>query len=83
MRSFFSNILGTIFTLLCINGQFDDLGQHGTKVVIYNLWLNDNGDLELDFDTDAEVCYLICCSLEFSMFLIHVNVCVKNEAQIN
>ncbi|THF97070.1 hypothetical protein TEA_020494 [Camellia sinensis var. sinensis] len=35
-------------------GQFDDIGNHGTKIVIYNLWLNDNGDMELDFDLDAE-----------------------------
>ncbi|KAA8530215.1 hypothetical protein F0562_004924 [Nyssa sinensis] len=34
--------------------QFDDIGQHGTKIVIYNLWLNDEGDMELDFDFDAE-----------------------------
>ncbi|GMP30273.1 hypothetical protein CsSME_00005013 [Camellia sinensis var. sinensis] len=34
--------------------QFDDIGNHGTKIVIYNLWLNDNGDMELDFDLDAE-----------------------------
>ncbi|KAH7851030.1 hypothetical protein Vadar_006300 [Vaccinium darrowii] len=34
--------------------QFDDVGHHGTKIVIYNLWLNDNGDTELDFDFDME-----------------------------
>ncbi|KAJ9683403.1 hypothetical protein PVL29_019125 [Vitis rotundifolia] len=34
--------------------QFDDIGQHGTKIVIYNLWLNDEGDMELDFDSDVE-----------------------------
>ncbi|WOG96423.1 hypothetical protein DCAR_0415758 [Daucus carota subsp. sativus] len=34
--------------------QFDDIGQHGTKIVIYNLWLNDTEDMELDFDSDAE-----------------------------
>ncbi|TKY73522.1 MORC family CW-type zinc finger protein 3 [Spatholobus suberectus] len=32
--------------------QFDDIGSHGTKVIIYNLWCNDDGNLELDFDTD-------------------------------
>ncbi|CAL5325693.1 unnamed protein product [Camellia sinensis] len=36
------------------NSHFDDIGNHGTKIVIYNLWLNDNGDMELDFDLDAE-----------------------------
>ncbi|GKV37259.1 hypothetical protein SLEP1_g45310 [Rubroshorea leprosula] len=34
--------------------QFDDIGYHGTKVVIYNLWLTDDGDLELDFNSDPE-----------------------------
>ncbi|KAG5050882.1 hypothetical protein JHK87_003080 [Glycine soja] len=34
--------------------QFDDIGSHGTKVVIYNLWLNDEGIYELSFDDDAE-----------------------------
>lgn len=34
--------------------QFEDIGPHGTKIVIYNLWLNDDGVLELDFDKDKE-----------------------------
>ncbi|XP_058180328.1 protein MICRORCHIDIA 6-like isoform X2 [Rhododendron vialii] len=34
--------------------QFDDIGHHGTKIVIYNLWLNDNGDMELDLNFDVE-----------------------------
>ncbi|XP_022741906.1 protein MICRORCHIDIA 6-like [Durio zibethinus] len=34
--------------------QFDDIGHHGTKIVIYNLWLNNDGDMELDFDSDPE-----------------------------
>ncbi|CAM6102337.1 unnamed protein product [Calypogeia fissa] len=32
--------------------QFATIGWHGTKVIIYNLWFNDDGVLELDFDTD-------------------------------
>ncbi|KAF7135142.1 hypothetical protein RHSIM_Rhsim08G0052000 [Rhododendron simsii] len=36
------------------SGQFDDIGHHGTKIVIYNLWLNDNGDMELDLNFDVE-----------------------------
>lgn len=35
--------------------QFDDIGLHGTKVIIYNLWFNDDGDAELDFESDPEV----------------------------
>ncbi|KAJ4787179.1 hypothetical protein LUZ62_038425 [Rhynchospora pubera] len=34
--------------------QFEDVGSHGTKVLIYNLWMNDDGLLELDFDDDDE-----------------------------
>ncbi|KAF2559153.1 hypothetical protein F2Q68_00013663 [Brassica cretica] len=33
---------------------FDDIGSHGTKVIIYNLWLNSDAKLELDFDSDVE-----------------------------
>lgn len=32
--------------------QFGDIGKHGTKVIIFNLWRDDDDDLELDFDTD-------------------------------
>ncbi|KAI3845330.1 hypothetical protein MKW98_009396 [Papaver atlanticum] len=34
--------------------QFDDIGQHGTKVIIYNLWFTDDGEMELDFEADVE-----------------------------
>ncbi|PRQ57649.1 hypothetical protein RchiOBHm_Chr1g0350641 [Rosa chinensis] len=34
--------------------QFNDIGAHGTEVMIYNLWFNDDGSAELDFDTDPE-----------------------------
>ncbi|XP_028783973.1 protein MICRORCHIDIA 6 isoform X1 [Neltuma alba] len=34
--------------------QFENIGPHGTKVIIYNLWFNDDGNLELDFDKDPE-----------------------------
>ncbi|XP_030493797.2 protein MICRORCHIDIA 6 isoform X2 [Cannabis sativa] len=32
--------------------QFDDIGPQGTKVIVYNLWANDDGIVELDFNTD-------------------------------
>lgn len=51
--------------------QFDDIGPHGTKVVIYNLWLNDEGIYELSFDDDAEVC---CISL-LPYGLYHLRIC--------
>ncbi|CAN1813964.1 Protein MICRORCHIDIA 2 [Linum perenne] len=34
--------------------QFDAIGKHGTKILIYNLWLNDEGVYELSFDDDDE-----------------------------
>ncbi|XP_056175035.1 uncharacterized protein LOC115666993 [Syzygium oleosum] len=34
--------------------EFDDIGSHGTKIIIYNLWLNDVGKMELDFDADPQ-----------------------------
>lgn len=34
--------------------QFDDIGSHGTKIIIYNLWFSDGGNMELDFDSDPE-----------------------------
>nr|XP_043637836.1 protein MICRORCHIDIA 6-like [Erigeron canadensis] len=34
--------------------QFNDFGSHGTKVIIYNLWLDDENKMELDFDSDPE-----------------------------
>lgn len=33
--------------------QFDGMRQQGTRIILYNLWENDQGELELDFDTDA------------------------------
>ncbi|XP_062186461.1 protein MICRORCHIDIA 6-like [Phragmites australis] len=34
--------------------NFSDIGPHGTKIIVFNLWSNDDGDLELDFDTNPE-----------------------------
>ncbi|XP_071742509.1 protein MICRORCHIDIA 7-like [Rutidosis leptorrhynchoides] len=32
--------------------QFDHMKDQGTRIIIYNLWEDDQGQLELDFDTD-------------------------------
>jgi hypothetical protein len=29
--------------------------EQGTRIIIYNLWEDDQGDLELDFDADVHV----------------------------
>ncbi|XP_061346857.1 protein MICRORCHIDIA 4-like [Gastrolobium bilobum] len=34
-------------------GQFNLMKGHGTRIIIYNLWEDDQGQLELDFDADA------------------------------
>lgn len=63
--------------------QFEDIGTHGTKVMIYNLWLNDEGVYELSFDDEDEVLTLsfrdqVCCKvgvlnvLNISSFILGV-----------
>ncbi|XP_058226451.1 protein MICRORCHIDIA 7-like [Rhododendron vialii] len=32
--------------------EFDQMEDHGTRIIIYNLWEDDQGQLELDFDAD-------------------------------
>ncbi|KAE9453611.1 hypothetical protein C3L33_14475, partial [Rhododendron williamsianum] len=32
--------------------QFNQMKNHGTRIIIYNLWEDDQGQLELDFDAD-------------------------------
>lgn len=41
------------------------MSDQGTRIVIYNLWEDDQGVLELDFDTDEHVQFssLLCCIL--------------------
>ncbi|KAI3875883.1 hypothetical protein MKW92_042057, partial [Papaver armeniacum] len=34
--------------------QFNDLGTHGTKVIIYNLWFTEDGEIELNFESDVK-----------------------------
>ncbi|XP_074316921.1 protein MICRORCHIDIA 6-like isoform X2 [Silene latifolia] len=34
--------------------QFDDIGPHGTKVIVFNLWFTDEGKLEFDFESDPK-----------------------------
>ncbi|XP_066327357.1 protein MICRORCHIDIA 7-like isoform X3 [Miscanthus floridulus] len=33
--------------------MFGSIGEQGTRIIIYNLWEDDEGELELDFDADA------------------------------
>ncbi|XP_052158914.1 protein MICRORCHIDIA 6-like isoform X1 [Oryza glaberrima] len=34
--------------------QFGDMGCHGTKLIVFNLWFNDEWEMELDFASDEE-----------------------------
>ena len=33
--------------------QFERLGEQGTLIVMFNLWLNEEGQMELDFESEA------------------------------
>lgn len=35
--------------------QFNDIGPHGTKIIVFNLSRNTRGELDLDFNIDTEV----------------------------
>lgn len=56
--------------------QFDDIGYHGTKVIIYNLWLTDGGTMELDFDSDPED---ICVSGDAKTKVKGINRTIKEQ----
>uniref|UniRef100_A0A803L6Z5 Morc S5 domain-containing protein n=1 Tax=Chenopodium quinoa TaxID=63459 RepID=A0A803L6Z5_CHEQI len=50
--------------------QFEDIGPHGTKVIVYNLWLNDEGIYELSFDDDNEAYSSVLYLRKFKNFKI-------------
>lgn len=35
--------------------QFNNIGPHGTKIIVFNLSRSTEGHLDLDFDTDTKV----------------------------
>lgn len=41
-----------------IISQFTLMTDHGTRIIIYNLWEDDEGRLELDFEADKHVCFM-------------------------
>uniref|UniRef100_A0A803L8J7 Morc S5 domain-containing protein n=1 Tax=Chenopodium quinoa TaxID=63459 RepID=A0A803L8J7_CHEQI len=62
--------------------QFVDIGSHGTKVIIYNLWFADDGKLELDFDSDPEGDILTTIGFLKEVHDVNIhgfNVCHKNR----
>lgn len=61
-----------LFLLMLMLVQFDGIGDHGTKIIVYNLWHNDDGNMELDFSSDPKVSFVLCfpCYIYFMMFLI-------------
>uniref|UniRef100_A0A803KYL1 Morc S5 domain-containing protein n=1 Tax=Chenopodium quinoa TaxID=63459 RepID=A0A803KYL1_CHEQI len=50
--------------------QFEDIGPHGSKVIVYNLWLNDEGIYELNFDDDNEAYSSVLYIRKFKNFKI-------------
>lgn len=45
-----------VINLFLLTAQFSMMKNHGTRIIIYNLWEDDEGQLELDFDADPYVC---------------------------
>nr|CAB3449758.1 unnamed protein product [Digitaria exilis] len=39
--------------LMLLDHLFGSIGEQGTRIIIYNLWEDDEGELELDFDADS------------------------------
>lgn len=50
------------------------MGCHGTKIIVFNLWLNDASEMELDFTTDDEVGFVLSATplhrFRISVFLV-------------
>lgn len=61
-------------TILFYSCQFEDIGSHGTKIIIYNLWLNDEGIYELSFDDDDEVHCILKMTFHLFAFQYLVSV---------
>lgn len=59
--------------------QFTGMKDHGTRIVLYNLWEDDQGQLELDFDTDPYVSSPVAC-LEHGYQVIKAAL-IKNTNQ--
>ncbi|CAI0392944.1 unnamed protein product [Linum tenue] len=55
---------------LLLGHQFEGIGRHGTKILIYNLWLNDEGVYELSFDDDDEAYASVLYLRKFTNFKI-------------
>lgn len=53
--SFFPVIILAMFSFFML--QFNFVKDQGTRIVIYNLWEDDEGKLEMDFDSDPHVCH--------------------------
>lgn len=70
------NIVWTslFMTILFYSCQFEDIGSHGTKIIIYNLWLNDEGIYELSFDDDDEVHCILKMTFHLFAFQYLVSV---------
>jgi hypothetical protein len=71
---YLQNVNYGLFLLISFNYtfQFEDIGSHGTKILIYNLWLNDEGIYELSFDDDDEVYCLYLNLLLYELLRLQV-----------
>ncbi|KAF3332831.1 MORC family CW-type zinc finger protein 3 [Carex littledalei] len=41
-------------TELELQKQFDEIGAHGTRIIVFNLWRNDAGEMELDIKSNNQ-----------------------------
>ncbi|KAG2606121.1 hypothetical protein PVAP13_4NG147600 [Panicum virgatum] len=60
--------------LSVITNEFSDMEGHGTKIIVFNLWLNDTLEMELDFmiDEQMHVANRLRYSLRVYASILHV-----------
>jgi len=51
------------------------MGSHGTKVIVYNLWFTDDGNLEFDLQSDPEVCFFLSLPSVIGQYSISIMYC--------
>jgi len=59
--------------------QFVGMKDHGTKIVLYNLWEDDQGQLELDFETDPYVssCSFLLVNIVIPFYISLNQICLE------
>lgn len=58
--------------------QFDTLKEQGTRIIVYNLWEDDEGKMELDFETDPHVSTHTCVLIVKEFRNVKHGACLAN-----